>query len=506
VAHLYRLKDNGKNIIVYDIPDNFSNIYYFPAAYYVEKLPPEVERAIRHNYKYAKPYKTYDMSIFPCTYTGSSTRYLFNSNIEYIKDSNNIWRFILRLYTESYTMVDNRLSLSVILRDSVTGLYRVETYAYDFFTWKNPIDLEALSETIDSKFGSREFSGIIGPAQCKAYFMEYFKDPVLLEAVFKETVEVPSYGFPTCPNVATYDITVCECTGGNLCWDKFVLPCEECNPDTGVIKDTCTAPARCTIFDCHTNATHYACICGSEFGIDTFPAVQATFLTPSCKMIKYDRYILTRDGDVKGHVSLAELLPASEMGIMSGPWLRFFNIYDLIPGNKYDYDGVTKTVDQLVFLALKYLKVDFIEVPANKTTWNNPLRGYVTLDDLLSSDYIDISYEEVIAMIPGAGSMKLDWGTQHWDSKGAYTVQGQPCMYQSVTITVTKAGSVTHAYNSIQGFYFIYPMVTVQPTAHEAILAYSEYCEKVKWLGHQDAYTFALYKDTISKSATSLEI
>lgn len=511
--HLYRLKDYDKSIIVYDIPDNFSNIYYFPLAYYVEKLPAKLERSIRLNYRYTKPYKTVDSNIFPCEYTGNNARYLFNSNIEYIKQSDNMWQFRLSIFTESYTLLNNRLTISVLLRDNTTGIYSLKISCFDFYAVDTPINLNSGVFTTESRKGRRELIVQLGRAKCRAEYTEYTKELDGSYTLESSGNKVYSYGYPTCPNIATYDTTVCECIGGNLCWDKFVLPCEDCDPETGKITDTCLSDPehgpgfKCTIFDCFKPWTYYACVCGSEFGIQQFPAVQALFLEASCRMLPYNRYILTRNGDVMGHVSLAPLMPASEMGIVTGPWLKFFNVYDIMSSKTYVHESGTKfTIDPLVYLVMKYLNVDFEEIPANRAAWRNKLRGYVTLPNFLASDYIEISYYEVIGMIPEAASIKLDWGSEQSSHKGAYTVYGQPCEYQSVYIDVTRDGHVTHAYSSRYGYSFIYPRIINPITSTSRQADYLAYCDKVKWLYNNESYTYALFKLTIDQTAPYLEI
>ena len=511
VSHLYRLKTYDKSILVYDIPEILSNKYYFPIAYYVEELPPELERPLLHNYDYDTDFYSYDMPLLPCAVVLDAEDYLncellsgftYSANLAYVDDSDNSWRFDLEIYRESYTFETDNLSTSMLFLDSETKKYFVRTYHYFFSSKSGLIALTDLVEQPQSSLGYRQFSKDIGSGQCFGQALMYIEltqeelDLLTPEELLTLrngnlklicTFDLPRYGYPICEAMGTYNLEACACEGMNYCWDKLWYDCEECNPDTGEITDTCTDGEHCTVYGCWETTLWSACACGLNRPVTSFPVFKIGFKEINCMEIPFTKYRLTDAGYIQGFMDLTNI-----HNVFKGAWVTLLSTLDIFYKYSYYYRDTSelRTVNPMAFIYMYYLGVDFSYNAANAAAWTNTMRPYLTLDDDIQT--IEVSLSEIQAIIPWFSQIILDWSGS--------------CNYQKGNLAIEREGE-----RHIQYLFRSYALRRLNHVNLGSLLfgagntwgyqeTYYNYCEIVKYLGSPLAVVNGIANGVIPKS------
>lgn len=485
-TYLYRLKTFDKNIVHFELNIPAANEYFFPLAYYVEEIPASAERAIINNFNYAKEYTTYDKALYPCGSTLGPDDYLnfdiiisstFSSNVNYRDETINEWDFNIILFNDNYTFNFNILDVSILFFNLDTGIYTTRHYRFDFYD-KNgaAINLETAIDQENPNFN--EFLQDLGTANCSARFEIYY------ESEYQEGEDrlINAYNYPQC-GLEVYDLETCNCAEGALC-SEALYPCETCDPETGVITDDCESWEVCTVLGCKTPGVTSACICeGTEYGIETFPTVRASFDVPTCSSESYERYLLYDSGAVYADMGYLDVQTKSQFSHQTLPAIYLFNIYDYITPSSYNYDGEEKTISVRAFLCLKYLGSTF-----------------ESLENDLSYDALILKLEDVVAICPNILELKLDWFNHQSSKAGAFTNYGSPCNFMNVNIQFAPTGEITQLYTIYAGMNFIFPAIYNFDSAINSSIpqeAYDNYCEKIKFLGSDQAYTLGVYSSEL---------
>lgn len=562
VAHLYKLKDFNKVEVAYEIPTIPSNFYYLPESYYTEEVPPEYERAIVNGYNYMDSYSSYDMNIYPCTLDIDSLNSIFSSSIQYIEQSENEWQFNIVMYKESGWSFDgSNLRISLLLQDKDTKQYYTKQYRCFFEAKKGAINLENHTSIVKVYNRFDSYSQNIGIANCSGQYTVYEINLDNSET-FLKIEPIPTYGYPGCEDLGMYSYESCLCEGADKCWDKYWLPCEECNPETGEITDVCTT-GHCTIFGCLEDVLYTPCLCATTSSIEQgFPFVQALFTDASCFTLPYMGFRLYKNGDVLIHMDISMFVPEAHAGLADMPWLKAFNINDLIETKAYQYSSKVLTVDPFSFILMEKLGFGFDEIDSEyQASLDNfdytsartglsraeldqatqelygklddltpgaidqALREYkeditarptsnldhellaatrpmMTLKDIRMAEYINISRGELTEILPSFEQIAFDWASFTTNSFGSSTATNRPCAYMSVEVKVERMGKINYHYRVNQGLFFIYPdIVNPQVVSNpELQTAYDNYCEKIKFFGDTTSYTYGLYLKEIEKS------
>jgi len=480
IAKLYRLMDINKNIVYFDTNTTVSQRHYFPQAYFIEELSAKFERAIIYNYKYNEVSTI--RALYPCGSVLNDEDYLnfdtivatlFTTDISYKNETNNEWEFNITIYDDNYIFLNNQLSISKLFLNKDTGAYSTREYTFEFFDkYDNEINLET-AVNVDDRFTQQ-----LGEANCSGYFKIYMSD------IYQENRKINNYNFPVCES-SIYDFDTCECRTIDTCLSKSVYPCETCDPETGELTSNCQSDEKCTVFGCKSNIVATACVCSDQtFGIDKFPNVQAYFDTAVCVPESYDYYKLYTNGDI-----IAGMGKIYQSARYNFPELRIANIYDYIEPKKYKYNDVERTINVIPFILLEYLNIEYGE-----------------LETIIDNGYVVISQDEAITICPGLTGITIDWFSHTASPSGPFVTYGYPCNYSKVSIQFTKEGLVKTRYYFISsGVTFIYPKVlNYDSVTNDTTIqvAYNSYCNKVKFLGSDEAYTYGRYLDEIPGSGS----
>jgi len=492
ITKLYRLKDLAGNVISFEIPDYEASTYYLPLAYYIDELPARLEREIVNGYDYGREYTSYDLALYPCTSSLDDEDYYdldtiinstFRSSIRHKEATVNDWEFNITIFRDNYTLSANQLQVSILFFNRDTGVYSTKSYSFDFFDKSdNPIDLESAVAQNNPQF--TELLQQLGTANCSGYFKIY------VDTVYFEDRAIDTYSYPVCES-GVYNLEACDCSGISPCASRLVYSCEECDEETGEVTSLCAADEICTVLGCKKDFVVSACVCsGTTYGYQNFPRVQASYDSVTCASEPYEYYVLYKNGDIGAGMGTLPYAPQGpyNTGSQPLPEIRLANIYDYIQGNTYDYAGTQKTVSIWAFLCLQYLGFD-----------------ETNLEEAMGYDYIILTASHVQAICPSIGSITVDWFTPVWSGGGIRTY-GSPCTYTSATVTFDRNGVSWTYYNTIiGGLTFIYPSIlnytaiTSDSTIQDA---YDTYCEKVKFLGSDQAYTYGRFLDEIPASGT----
>lgn len=392
------------------------------------------------------------------------------ASLSYIELSNNKWNLLLRLF-DSFSIVNNRLQVvKLILMED--GTYESQTYIIEFNNSLGSF-IPIASAQSSVKNGYTELLFEAGFKSCMAIASLYTLEGTLLG-------ESKTYGsgYPSCEDYGSYNMSICDCSGGDKCLDKLPYNCEYCNPETGTLVSKCSSGSKCTVFGCFTKNTYYSTCSTSVLG---FPRLTQAFLTASCYEQPFKSLRITFNGDVYGIADLSVVnssFPTKEFYL-------FNMLKDLEPFKiSYPDEGLLVEVNRGLFLAT--LLIEDLESFTDPKILQFKSFGLVVNPYSLSDLFEDCT---------------LDWASNQTVSNGWYSTTSFAGKFISLEIDCTRDGRLSYRYKLQQGF-IPSPVANIGSLIGKLSAKYEGFCNNLKYLGTPQAFTLAVELDKMPKYGT----